>query len=187
MVILNALDMDRNPSPDDTPSEESLPPPKPLAPHGRLRVLSPRRHEGALLAQRFVSLALQEHSAPAVARHLGVSRDLVYGWSYGKTVFGLGDLLACPSPFGLRLLALAGRVHAPAHYTLPLRDRLWLCEVALGHCLTAVGPRRDLRDLPDDELLDLHRKARSLVEEGQRLDAEVDEEILRRKTHKEGR
>lgn len=180
MVILNALDIGCNPSPEHDPGEDNLPPAKTLAPHGRLKVLNPRRHQGALLAQQIVTVALREHSASAVARHLGVSRDLVYGWGYGKTAVTLGDLLACPPAFGLRLLALAGRVHAPTHYSLPIRDRLWLCEVSLGHCLTAVGPHHDVRELSDADLRELRGKARTTREEAERLEADLDAEILRR-------
>lgn len=186
-MILDALVTDRNPSPEDRSDEGNVPPPKTLASQGRLKVLNPRRYQGALLAQQLVSVALIEHAPRSVAAHLGVSPDLVYGWRYGKSALSLGDLLACPSPFGLRLLALAGRVHAPTHYALPLRDRLWLCEVALGHCLTAVGPHRDVRELPDKELLDLRRKARTTREETERLEADIDAELLRREIREEGR
>lgn len=187
MVILDALDTDCNSSPTDTADEGNLPPAKTLAPHGRLKLLSPRRHQGALLAQQLVSVALQEHSAPAVASHLGVSRDLVYGWGYGKSALTLGDLLACPPAFGARLLALAGRVHAPPHYALPLRDRLWLCGVALGHCVTSLGPARDARELSDAALLELRDKTRTTREEAQRLEADLDAELLRRQGAKGGR
>lgn len=125
--------------------------------------------------------------ATSVARRLGRSEDLVRGWARGDSSPSLAQILDATPAFASRLLATAGRLYAPAVVRLPVRDRIWLCGVALGHCAAAVGPHRDARDLSDQELTDLRSKARTLREEASRLEGELDDEQLRRQGAKEVR
>lgn len=145
---------------------------------------SPRR--GTEMSAVLCRLALGQQ-ATSVARRLGRSEDLVRGWARGDSSPSLAQILDAPPAFASRLLATAGRLYAPAAMRLPIRDRLWLCHVALGHCAAVVGPHRDVRDLSDEELSDLRSKARTLREEAARLEGEIDDEQLRRQGAKEAR
>lgn len=70
-------------------------------------MLNARRLAGASLAVQLVGETLDLVPASLVAKDLGVSDDLVYGWSYGRSAITLGDALAAPVSFGRRLLVLS--------------------------------------------------------------------------------
>jgi hypothetical protein len=52
--------------------------------------------------------ALAGENVPAIARRLGVSLDLVYGWGTGKSLPNLSHLARAPRRFSLRVLASLG-------------------------------------------------------------------------------
>jgi hypothetical protein len=140
--------------------------------------VSPRR--GAEMSAILCRLALNGQAA-GVARKLGRSEDLVRGWARGDSSPSLVQILDAPAAFASRLLASAGRLYAPSFVTLPIRDRLWLCGVALGNCYTIIG-NRDLQDLSDDEIEQLRRRNASVRAESERIEADLDREMLRRRT-----
>lgn len=82
----------------------------PDASSSRRKIPNPVRRRGAELAQRFVVEALGVCSASLIARHLGVSPDLVRGWGQGRSALSLGDVLAAPLAFRLRMVTLLGEV-----------------------------------------------------------------------------
>lgn len=119
--------------------------------------------------------------ATSVARRLGRSEDLVRGWARGDSSPSLAQILDAPEAFASRLLATAGRLYSPPAVALPIRDRLWLCGVALGHCYTILD-NRDLSQLSDDEIEELRRRNASVRAESDRIEHDLDREVLRRRT-----
>lgn len=96
----------------------------------------PRR--GAEMSALLCRLALGQQ-ATSVARRLGRSEDLVRGWARGDSSPSLAQILDAPPAFASRLLATAGKLYTAPAVRLPIRDRLWLCGVALGSCPPTPG------------------------------------------------
>lgn len=139
---------------------------------------------GAEMSAVLCRLALAGQ-ATAVARKLGRSEDLVRGWARGDSSPSLAQILDAPQAFAMRLVAATGRLYAPPFVALPIRDRLWLCGVALGHCYTTLG-NRDLREMGEDDLKQLERSAESLAQEVDRIRHDISQERLRRGIEREG-
>lgn len=137
----------------------------------------PRR--GAEMSALLCRLALGQQ-ATSVARRLGRSEDLVRGWARGDSSPSLAQILDAPPAFASRLLATAGKLYTAPAVRLLIRDRLWLCGVALGSCYTTLGSR-DLRELSGEELEQLRRSATTVRHEAERIEGDVDREILRRR------
>jgi len=138
------------------------------------------RHKGAEMSAILCRLTLGEDS-PAIARRIGRSRDLVAGWARGESSPSLAQILDAPEAFAARLLATAGRLYTPPAVHLPIRDRVWLCGVALGSCFTTLGSR-ELKDMSREELEQLRRSTTTVRHEAERIEGDIDRELLRRRT-----
>ena len=128
---------------------------------------------------QLVTLALSSCPAPVVARRLGVSVDLVYGWGYGRSLPTMGHIIQAPRSFSRRLLVLslerisiADLAHADPHE-------------AVGELLCYLGAllvvtRRPLEELTDQELTKAIEDARHAETEGARVARTLEAERLRR-------
>ncbi len=158
---------------------------QPSAPHARQKVWSPNRLAGAQLAQQLTAHAFDTVPAPTVARHLGVSRELAYGWATGKTSITLADVLGGPRGFSRCLLVLAReRVDLVTLAPVEPRDAVGLLLVTLGGLL--VISKRPIEQLSEQELQQAIEDSRETERQAGDLARTFEAEKRRRDERKDG-
>lgn len=158
------------PSCGESDADESRPRPKLLSQRDLARVE----------ARELVTQALQVSDAPQVARRIGCSVELVYGWTYGRSVPNLEHLLRAPRAFALRLLVLAReQIDAAQVLRRDPQEALYLATLALGGLLVDLTKTSLDRQSPE-QLDETEERAGRLEEEAGAIRRAAAEEKRRR-------